>query len=98
MERSNQTKDFYHNRTRARKSLALHGSEFAYNEVATLVNYQCKRRKNTVLLISMHDKGEVKPGFPKQKPDIVLFYNQTKGAVDSIDKLAHTYTTKQNYL
>ena len=86
---------------RSKKSLPLHGSDFAYNEVATLVNYQCKRRKNAVLLSSMNDKGEVKPGVPKQKPDIVLFYNQTKGAVDSIHKLAHTYThTKkppQNY-
>ncbi|KAL8603998.1 hypothetical protein ACOMHN_039042 [Nucella lapillus] len=41
--------------------------------------YGGKRLKNAVLLSSMHDEGMVKPGAPKQKPEIVLFYNQTRG-------------------
>ncbi|KAL8561112.1 hypothetical protein ACOMHN_033695 [Nucella lapillus] len=80
---------------KSKRNLPLHGSEFVYNKTATLVNYQGKRLKNTVLLSSMHDEGMVKPGAPKQKPEIGLFYNQTKGAVDSLDKLAHAYTCKR---
>ena len=72
-----------------------HDREFVYNATATLVNYQCKKRKNTVLLSSMHVDGVVDKNDRKKKPEIILFYNSTKGPVDTMDKLAHTYTTKR---
>ena len=72
-----------------------HDSEFVYNVTATLVNYQCKKRKNTVLLSSMHVDGVVDKNDRKKKPEIIFFYNSTKGPVDTMDKLAHTYTTKR---
>ena len=40
-------------------SLPLYGSEFVFNETATLVNYQGRKNKNTVLLSTMHDDSEV---------------------------------------
>ncbi|KAK7103038.1 hypothetical protein V1264_021168 [Littorina saxatilis] len=80
---------------KSKKGLPLHGNEFAYGTTATLVNYQGKRNKNTVVLSSMHEKGVVEAGAPKNKPEIILFYNSTKGAVDALDKMAHTYTSKR---
>lgn len=41
----------------------------------------------------MHDTGTVNPD--TQKPDIVEFYNSTKGGVDVFDKLCHSYSTKR---
>ena len=43
----------------------------------------------------MHVDGVVDKNDRKKKPEIILFYNSTKGPVDTMDKLAHTYTTKR---
>ena len=37
----------------------------------------------------------VEAGAPKKKPEMVLIYNSTKGAFNSLDKMAHTYTSKR---
>ena len=29
------------------------------------------------------------------KPDIILYYNQTKGAMDTVDKMCHTYSVQR---
>ena len=77
------------------RQLPLHDSEFAHNENATVLKYQSKRRKNIILLSSMHDTGIVGPyQNPKKKTEVVLIYNSTKGVVDTLDKMAHDYTVK----
>ena len=43
----------------------------------------------------MHHDATVDPTARKKNPDIVRFYNSTKGAVDALDKMAHTFTTKR---
>ena len=43
----------------------------------------------------MHNKGEVKEDSPKKTPELILFYNSTKGAVDALDKMVHSYTSKR---
>ncbi|XP_067686974.1 piggyBac transposable element-derived protein 4-like [Haliotis asinina] len=78
-----------------KRGLAVHSSEFSYGARATLVNYQGKKNKNTVVLSSMHDEGIFEEGAPKRKPEIILFYTSTKRAVDAMVKMAHVYTTKQ---
>ena len=89
-------KRFLPNSFKSGRQLALHDSEFAYNKNATVLKYQSKRRKSVILLSSMHDTGIVgSDQNPKKKPEIVLFYNSTKGAVDTLDKMAHTYTVKR---
>ena len=60
-----------------------------------MVSYQSKRNKNTVVLSTMHDEGVIDASTRKRKPEMVLFYNETKGSVDAMDKLAHSYTTKR---
>jgi hypothetical protein len=46
---------------------------------------------------TMHDDTGVVPveANTKKKPEIVLFYNDTKGAVDTLDKMTHADTTKR---
>ena len=74
----------------------MYDSEFAYNENATVLKYQSKRRKSVILLSSKHDTRIVDPyQNPKKKPEMVLFYNSTKGAVDTLDKMVHAYTVKR---
>lgn len=90
-------KRFLPNSFKTGKHLGLYDSEFAYNGAPTVVNYQSKRRKSVILLSTMHDTGVVDrtPENQKKKPEIVLFYNATKGAVDTVDKMAHAYTVKR---
>lgn len=81
---------------KAKKNLNLYSSSFAFNPEtsAMLANYQGHCNKNVVVLSTMHDKPDVSDG-EKKEPDVVLFYNATKGGVDTMDKLALTYTTKR---
>ena len=44
---------------------------------------------------SMHHDKRIDPLTYKRKPDIVRFYNATKGAVDAMDKMAQASTAKR---
>ena len=73
----------------------LHESSFVFQEKLTLVNYQSKSDKNVVVMSSMHHDKGIDPLAYKRKPDIVRFYNATKGAVDAMDKMAHAFAAKR---
>ena len=89
-------KRFLPEQFKQKRSQVLHGSTFVFQENTTLVNYQSKRDKHVVVLSTMHHDKSIDPESFKQKPDIVTFYNSTKGAVDAMDKMAHSYTTKRS--
>ena len=78
-----------------KKGQELHASSFVFQDKTTLVNYQSKTTKNVVVMSTMHHDAVVDPEAPKKKPDIVRFYNGTKGAVDAMDKMAHACSTKR---
>ena len=78
----------------AKKSLALYDSKFVFRKESTLVSYQSKRQKNVILLSTMHNDPETADSEMK-KPEIVLKYNETKGGVDTMDFMAHSFTTKR---
>lgn len=66
---------------------------FAYSEFLTLLSYcpaSSKQKKTVLLLSTMHPEGD-KPN-STVLPEIVDFYNRTKGGVDTFDQLAHRYT------
>lgn len=51
------------------------------------------KKKNVIMLSIMHyeaDKDQT-----VHLPDIISFYNQTKGGVDSFDQLCHTYSVSR---
>ena len=77
------------------KGQALQASSFLFQEKTTIVNYQTKANKNVVVMSTMHHDKAVDPAAYEKKPDIIRFYNLTKGTVDTLDKMAHAYITKK---
>ena len=61
---------------------------------ALFVNYQAKLKKSVCLLSTMHSAPDVDTGSPKQKPCVILFYNQNKVGVDCFDQMTQLYTTR----
>ena len=68
---------------------------FAYTieDSIQLVSYKAKTSK-TVLLLSSHHKRPDIADDHKKKPETILFYNSTKGGVDSVDERISTYSVK----
>lgn len=80
--------------------LALKGREintamFCYSGELTLLSF-CppKTKKKIVLMLSsMHQKGD--EPYSTDLPEIIRFYNATKGGVDTLDQLCHRYSTNR---
>lgn len=68
-------------------------SMFAFMKNKTLVSYVPKKNSAVILLSTEHNNDDVSGEETDYKPDIILHYNKTKGAVDTTDKLAKEYTT-----
>ena len=60
------------------EKIKLHKKRYFYTENTTLLNYQHKKNKNVVMLSTFHTRHR---GCTKRNetPDIVEFYNKTKG-------------------
>lgn len=74
-------------------------SLFGFSNEATLVSYVPKKGKVVTLLSSMHvgknaDSIDVSTG-DKRKPDIITFYNKTKGGVDKVDEMKQSYSVSR---
>lgn len=63
----------------------------AFDGPKTLVSYIPRKNKSVVLLSTMHKNSSVDKD--SNIPEVVTFYNATKGGVDTLDQLCHTYTT-----
>lgn len=68
-------------------------SIFGFGEKTTICSYVPKKNKSVVLLSTMHFDDKISN--IKNKPEIILFYNETKGGVDTMDKMLGQYTTKR---
>lgn len=66
-------------------------TQFAYSDRKVLLSYNPKSNKIVLLLTSYHKTGKIDEA--TGKPEIVLFYNNTKGGTDSFDKKCHDFTT-----
>ena len=76
------------------KSNPVMSSISIYKEEAVLVSFKPKPNKN-VIILSSKDAGRKTTTDPiTSKPDVILYYNSTKGGDDNFDKLAVTYTSK----
>ncbi|XP_066590616.1 piggyBac transposable element-derived protein 4-like [Prorops nasuta] len=67
-------------------------AQFAFRKNMTLLSYYPKKKNKKVVLLlsSLHkDRGI---DAETNKPNIVVFYNKTKGGVDSFDKKCHDYS------
>ncbi|XP_015120075.1 piggyBac transposable element-derived protein 4 isoform X1 [Diachasma alloeum] len=71
-------------------------SLFCFTDECTLVSYVPKKSRNVLLLSSLHhdDKIDEETG-SRQKPEIMTFYNATKGGVDVVDELKGNYSVNR---
>ena len=60
------------------------------------MSYKSGIKKNVILISTMHNDAAImnKSG-ERQIPEIVAFYNSTKGGVDCMDLMAHAMSTKR---
>lgn len=67
---------------------------FHYKLPLTLVSYSPKKNKVVLLISTMHDNNDniVTTATNEQKPEIVLYYNETKGGVDTADQMCGNYS------
>lgn len=72
----------------------LHSSAFYFTADTTVVNYVPKKRKSVILMSTLHNDAIISERNDK-KPEIILYYNSTKGAVDTLDQCVSTYTCKR---
>lgn len=68
------------------KSRKLNSSMFCYNNDTILVSYKAKPNKMVYLISTTHEEGNI--AVESGKPEIVEFYNSTKGAVDAFDEMS----------
>lgn len=70
-------------------------SLFGFQDNLTLVSFVPRENNAVLLLSSKHydNQVDIKTG----KPVIILNYNETKGAVDTIDQMCHKYTVKRDF-
>lgn len=66
------------------KSREVGTTLYGFRGESTIISYVTKKGKATVLISSMHDR--VCTDIETQKPEIIAYYNQNKGGVDSLDE------------
>ncbi|KAK9517659.1 hypothetical protein VZT92_023008 [Zoarces viviparus] len=77
------------------KSREVHSTDFGFNDSLTMVSYVRKKGKAVVGLSTMHHDKVVDENSRKKKPEVTIFYNKTKGGVDTTDQMVGTYTCKR---
>ncbi|KAE8285601.1 hypothetical protein D5F01_LYC15266 [Larimichthys crocea] len=71
-----------------------YSSVFGFCGEMSMVSYVPKKNKAVVLLSTIHNDTAVDDNM-KKKPEIIQYYNKTKGGVDLMDQIVHTYTSKR---
>ncbi|UYV83181.1 hypothetical protein LAZ67_23000083 [Cordylochernes scorpioides] len=73
-----------------------YNSIFGFTQNTTLVSYVPKKSKAVLLLSTMHSNPTIdeESGF-QLKPEIVTFYNLTKGGVDMVNQMCGTYSVSR---
>lgn len=68
-------------------------SLFGFDKEMTLVSYKPKSNKVVYLLSTTHDQPTINSD--SKKPEIIEFYNSTKGAVDTVDQMCSIMSTSR---
>lgn len=72
--------------------MEVYSTIFGYQPSSTMLSYCPKKKKVVILLSTMHHDGLIDESTRKKLPEIISFYNKTKGGVDVVDKLIGTYS------
>lgn len=74
------------------KKREVNSSKFGYSKECLLVSYVPNKNKNVLRLSTMHKQGDIDVESGEQrKPEVMTFYNLTKGGVDFVDELKAEY-------
>lgn len=77
------------------RKIRVSSSEFLFDKKMKIVQYIPKKYKLVTLLSTLHHEKKVLHDHPKKIPEIIQFYNSTKGGVDTMDQLVRTYSCKR---
>ncbi|XP_072397941.1 uncharacterized protein [Diabrotica undecimpunctata] len=70
---------------------------FGFTKDMTILSYIPKPKKHVVLLSTLHHDDQIDPTTgDESKPEVITFYNSTKGGVDTVDQLRGSYTVARN--
>jgi len=72
----------------------VHSTSFYFTGDTAVLNYVPKKYKSVVLMSTLHPEKAISFRDDK-KPQMILDYNATKGAVDTLDQLVATYSCKR---
>nr|XP_022911031.1 uncharacterized protein LOC111422056 [Onthophagus taurus] len=72
------------------KKRQVHSTMYGFTKELTLLSYVPKKKKTVTMISSMHHEGSFDS--TKGIPEIISFYNATKGGVDSLDEKCAKYT------
>lgn len=75
------------------KSREVDTSLYGFTDDLTLLSHVPKKSKAVILISSMHHSPEEDE--PSGKPEIIAFYNLTKGGVDGVDQKCANYTSSR---
>ena len=67
---------------------------FGFQLHARIASYCSKTNRVVNMLSTMHSQPEIESTLD-QKSSIILFYNKTKGGVDTLDRMVRSYSTKR---
>ena len=81
-----QNKSAIPNEMKPSLSREVHSSLFAFRKKYHNGELRTKKKKAVILISSMHHDRAIDNNNPKKKPDMILFYNSTKGGVDQMDQ------------
>lgn len=83
--------------TQKLKQRPINSSIFGFQENMTLLSYKPKQIKIVLLLSTMHHSDEIDQDSGENcKPEIIKYYNSTKGGVDTVDFMIGNYSTARN--
>jgi hypothetical protein len=68
-------------------------SMFGFQKQVTLISFTPKKNKSVVLLSTMHSDASVDT--ETKKPEVIHFYNYTKGGVDTVNQLCGNYSVSR---
>lgn len=75
------------------KKREVNSTLFGYGKDLLLTSYTPNKNKNVIMISSMHDQGIIDPESGDQKkPEVITYYNGTKGGVDVVDEMKGEYS------
>jgi len=78
------------------KKRSLCSTIFGYGKNILLLSYVPRKNKNVIMISTMHDNGLIdESSGAEKKPEVITYYNSTKGGVDVVDELKGEYSVSR---